>query len=73
MDAFHGALVLVLHPPRCLLQCAVRHGLGLGREGRGLSDRRRRGVSIPRKAIGVANPSPVFGKYRLCSEGWYGP
>jgi len=33
------------------------------------SARRRRGVSIQRKAIGVANPSPVFGRYRLCSEG----
>ena len=73
MDALHGALVLVLHPPRCLLQCAVRRGLGRGRKALGLSDRRRRGVSIPRKAIGVANPSPVFGKYRLCSEDWYGP
>ena len=38
-------------------QCAVRRGLGRGRKALGLSDRRRRGVSIPRKAIGVANPS----------------
>jgi len=44
-------------------------GADPGREALGLSARRRRGVRIQRKAIGVANRTPVFGKYRLCSEG----
>jgi hypothetical protein len=70
----HIRLLIIQVPHSCCCafapQCAVLRGLGLGRDALGLSARRRRrGVRIQRKAIGVANRTPVFGKYRLCSEG----
>ena len=72
-----GALFFSAWPR--LLNAPYWRWLGRGREAFGfrttldldthqVSDRRR-GLSIRRRAIGVANRSLLSGKYRLCLEG----